>query len=174
MAPRPAPPDHAVLTNLPEAAAEPDGRRPACGVCLTAGPPGRVVPGNHASGSQAAGGVTALGWASLALGLTALLCHCVGLLAVVAAVRSNGLVDAILLGVAAIGCGIVLSLAGLTLGAVAWYEGKGPRTASILGCLVSGAPLGVLLGVFLLACFRSPPAGTHQAPPPPTHDFIVR
>ena len=144
MAPRPAPPDHAVLTSLPGAAAE-----------------------------QAAGGFTVLGRASLALGLTALLCHCVGLLAVVAAVRSNGLVDAILLGVAAIGCGIVLSLAGLTLGAVAWYEGKGPRTASILGCLVSGAPLGVLLGVFLLAWFLSPrrPAATHQEPP--AHDFIM-
>jgi hypothetical protein len=169
MIPRPAPPDRAVLTSLPEAAAEPDGRRPACGVCLTAGPAGRVAPGDHASGSQAAGGFPALGWASLALGLTALLCHGVGLLAVIATVRSNGFLDAILLG-AAIAFGAVLSLAGLVLGAVACYAGKGPGTAGILGCLVSGAPLGVLL----LACFLSRAAATPPPPVPSTGDFIPR
>jgi hypothetical protein len=88
---------------------------------------------------------------SLALGLTALACHGVSILAVVAAVRSNGFVDAILLGAAAISCGLVLSLAGLVLGAVACYTGKGPGTAGDLGCLVSGAPLCVLVGVLLLA-----------------------
>jgi hypothetical protein len=170
MIPRPAPPDHAVLTNLPEAAAEPDGRRPACGVCLTAVPPGRVAPGNHEAVSQALGGVTALGWASLALGLTALLCHGGGLLAVVATVRSNGLVDGPRLGAVAIAFGAVLSLAGLLLGTAACYAGKGPRTAGTLGCLVSSAPLGVLL----LASFLSRPTAPYRAPDPHVHEFIPR
>jgi hypothetical protein len=133
------------------------------------------LPG--AAAEQAAGGFTVLGRASLALGLTALACHIVGFLAVVAAVvatiRSYRFVEVASLGANAICFGVVLSLAGLVLGAVAWYAGNGARTAGILGCLVSGAPLGVLLGVFLLAWFLSPrrPAATHQEPP--AHDFIM-
>jgi hypothetical protein len=81
--------------------------------------------------------------------------------------------DVILLGPDAIGCGLTLALAGLVLGAVVWYAGKGPRTAGILGCLVSGAPLGVLLGVLLLARFQSRPTATPRATEPPTHDFLL-
>jgi hypothetical protein len=128
-----------------------------------------VAPGNHASLSQASGGVTALGQTSLALGLTALPCHCVGLLAVVATVCSNGFVDGPLVGAAGVGCGAILSLTGLVLGAVAWYSGKGPGAAVTLGCLVSGAPL----GVFLLAWLLGRPPATDRAPAPPAHDFIM-
>jgi hypothetical protein len=82
---------------------------------------------------------------------------------VVATVRSNGLVDGPRLGAVAIAFGAVLSLAGLMLGAVTCYAGKDPGTAGTLGCLMSGAAL----GVFLVAWLLSRAAAVPRAPEPP-------